>query len=144
MNYQSRLSLPITTVFQMPLSATTEIASRRDSGIVTVQPSEQEDPREANATQTLEPTVLPKIVRCLAAALQPEQILLFGSYAYNEPNEDSDIDLLVIVSHSDEPGYRRAREAYRALRGVLVPVDVIVMTSEEVQRKRNVCSSLVS
>ena len=111
---------------------------------MTVQSSRHEEPRKASATQTLSPTVLPDIVQRLATALKPEQILLFGSYAYGEPNEDSDIDLLVIVSHSDEPGYRRAREAYRALRGVLVPVDVVVMTNEEVRRKRNVRSSLVS
>ena len=27
--------------------------------------------------------------------LQPEKIILFGSYAYGEPHKDSDIDLLV-------------------------------------------------
>lgn len=109
-----------------------------------VQPSKQEEPKGANTVQLLAPAMLPEIVKRLVTALKPEQILLFGSYAYGEPTEDSDIDLLVIISHSDEPGYRRARDAYRALRGVLMPVDVIVMTCEEVQRKRNVRSSLVS
>jgi uncharacterized protein len=28
---------------------------------------------------------------------QPERIILFGSYAYGQPNEDSDVDLLVIL-----------------------------------------------
>ena len=27
--------------------------------------------------------------------LKPDRIILFGSYAYGEPNEDSDIDLLI-------------------------------------------------
>lgn len=57
---------------------------------------------------------------------------MFGSYAYAEPNTDSDIDLLVIVSQFDEPGYRRARVAYKALRGIAMPIDVLVMTGEEV------------
>ena len=69
---------------------------------------------------------------------------MFGSYAYGEPNEDSDIDLLVIVSQSDEPRYKMARVAYKALRGIGIPTDVIVMTREEIQRKLNVRSSLVS
>ena len=77
-------------------------------------------------------------------ALKPEQIFLFGSYAYGKPNRDSDVDLLIVISHSDEPSYRRSRGAYRALRGILIPTDVIVMTNEEVQRKRAVRSSLVS
>jgi hypothetical protein len=65
------------------------------------------------------------------------------SYAYGEPNADSDIDLLVIVPQSDEPRYRRARVAYKALRGLGIPKDILVMTREEVERKKNVVSSLV-
>ena len=30
--------------------------------------------------------------------LQPEKIILFGSYAYGEPTKDSDIDLLVVTN----------------------------------------------
>ena len=65
--------------------------------------------------------LLSEIRRRLVAALKPEQIILFGSYAYGEPTEDSDIDLLVIVAQSDEPRYRRSRSAYRALRGMGIP-----------------------
>lgn len=88
--------------------------------------------------------LLEQITQKLAVTLNPEQIILFGSYAYGEPNEDSDIDLMVIVSHSDEPRYRRSRPAYRALRGIRIPTDVIVVTREEVKRKINVKSSLIS
>jgi len=28
---------------------------------------------------------------------QPDSIILFGSYAYGTPNEDSDMDLMVIM-----------------------------------------------
>ncbi|MBE9159198.1 nucleotidyltransferase domain-containing protein [Nodosilinea sp. LEGE 06152] len=87
--------------------------------------------------------LLDSITQHLVAALQPEQIILFGSYAYGEPNEDSDIDLLVIVSQSDEPGYRRARVAYKALRGLGIPKNILLMTRTEVDRKKNVASSLV-
>lgn len=91
----------------------------------------------------LTPDLLDSITQRLVAALQPEQIILFGSYAYGEPNEDSDIDLLVIVSQSDEPRYRRARIACKALHGIAMPTDVLVMTREEVQRKLNVRSSFI-
>ena len=50
----------------------------------------------------------------------------------------------MIVSESDQPRYRRSREAYRALRGISVPTDVIVVTREEVKKKVNVRSSLIS
>ena len=42
--------------------------------------------------------LLNDIKKGLVAALNPEQIFLFGSYAYGEPTEHSDIDLLVICS----------------------------------------------
>jgi len=38
---------------------------------------------------------IPLIVEELKKA-EPEKIILFGSYAYGEPNENSDIDLFVI------------------------------------------------
>ncbi|MEB3119900.1 MAG: nucleotidyltransferase domain-containing protein [Snowella sp.] len=88
--------------------------------------------------------LLTQIVQRLVESLHPEQIILFGSHAYGEPNEDSDVDLLVIVSESNEPRYRRSPKAYRALRGISIPTDVIVMTREEVKKKVNVRSSLIS
>ena len=88
-------------------------------------------------------TELEKIVSRLVETLHPEQIILFGSYAYGLPNQDSDFDLLVIVSKSDQPRYRRSRLAYWALRGISFPTDVIVMTREEVNKKLTVRSSLV-
>jgi predicted nucleotidyltransferase len=88
--------------------------------------------------------LLDDITQRLVSALNPEQVILFGSYAYGEPTEDSDIDLLVIISDSDEPRYRRARQAYKALHGISIPKDILVMTRAEVERKATVASSLVS
>jgi uncharacterized protein len=93
--------------------------------------------------QVLSLQLLEEIVRRLVDVLKPEQIILFGSHAYGEPNEDSDIDLLVIVAESDEPRYRRARVAHRALRGMGVSKDIIVMTRREVADKVGVTSSFV-
>ena len=88
--------------------------------------------------------LLDSITQRLVTNLNPEQIILFGSYAYGEPTEDSDIDLLVIVAHSDEPRYRRSRQAYRVLRGIGISKDILVMTRAEVERKANVPSSLIN
>jgi uncharacterized protein len=35
--------------------------------------------------------------RAVAREFRPEMIVLFGSYAYGTPTEDSDVDLLVIM-----------------------------------------------
>jgi predicted nucleotidyltransferase len=92
----------------------------------------------ANLTNEL----LDTIVQRVAASTHPDKIYLFGSHAWGEPDESSDVDLFVVVSRSDQPSYRRAVPVYRALRGLGVPVDVIVQTRSEVERSRSVRSSL--
>ena len=62
--------------------------------------------------------------------INPEKIILFGSYADGKPNEDSDIDLL-IVQDTDKPINKRALEVRRCLRGLKIPMDILVYTSDE-------------
>jgi len=92
--------------------------------------------------QALEPNILDEMVRRLVAELQPEQIILFGSYAWGEPNEDSDIDLFVIVPDNDEGRIERIHRAHRCVSGLGMPVDVLVRTRSRVERFRNVYASL--
>lgn len=67
----------------------------------------------------------------LVEAFDAEGIYLHGSHAYGDPDPDSDIDLLVIVEASPDPPHRRATHAYRALRGVGLPIEVKVVTRAE-------------
>ena len=46
---------------------------------------------------------------------QPERVVLFGSYAYGQPTEDSDVDLLVIMDTRDTRSTRRPRFANRSV-----------------------------
>jgi predicted nucleotidyltransferase len=87
--------------------------------------------------------LLDEIVQRLVQGLKPEKVILFGSHAYGEPTEDSDIDLLVIVSESNEPRHHRARTAYDALWGMTAPTEVLVLTRQEVERSSTVIASLV-
>lgn len=86
--------------------------------------------------------LLDEVTARLAAEFQPEQVWLFGSYAWGEPDEDSDLDLLVVVSHSDETPVRRSQRAHRCLRGLGIAKDVLVKTRAELDRFRHVRSSL--
>jgi len=80
----------------------------------------------------IDDTVLNEIVRRLVEAVDPDRIILFGSRARGDARPDSDIDLL-IIKDSDQPGYRRAILAYRALTGMGIPKDIIWRTPAEVQ-----------
>lgn len=90
----------------------------------------------------LEPKMLEEIAHRVAAELRPERIILFGSHAWGEPTNDSDVDLLIILGEKTEPGYRMARRAYRALRGLRVPVDFVIRSHAEVEENRNIPASL--
>lgn len=39
---------------------------------------------------------LVRLTERLVAAYNPEKVVLFGSYAYGKPTEESDIDLLIV------------------------------------------------
>jgi predicted nucleotidyltransferase len=88
--------------------------------------------------------LLEEIVKRLTEGLHPDKIILFGSHAYGKPNDDSDIDLLIVIPQSDEPRYRRARQAYRCLRGLTAPTELVVVTRQEVEQALNVPVSLIT
>jgi predicted nucleotidyltransferase len=86
---------------------------------------------------------LEEITRRLVAEFTPETIILFGSHAWGQPDESSDLDLLVVVPESDQTPPRRAAQPYRCLREVPVPLDIPVRTRDDVERSRQVPASLV-
>ena len=88
--------------------------------------------------------MLQDIVHRLIAEFDPEQIYLFGSYAWGKPTEDSDLDLLVIVSESNERPTARATRGYRAMRGIMVPMDILVKTRSEVEDVAAISGTLVA
>jgi uncharacterized protein len=75
--------------------------------------------------------VINEVKNRLVKAYDPLAIYLFGSYAWGHPTEDSDLDLLVVVKHSDEKSYKRPVLGYHVLFGLEIPKDIIVYTKEE-------------
>lgn len=83
--------------------------------------------------RTADVHVLSEVVRRIIKSAQPEKIILFGSAVRGEMDSHSDLDLLVIV----QPGTHRRQTAqtiYRNMIGVGHPVDVIVVTPEDIRR----------
>jgi uncharacterized protein len=74
--------------------------------------------------------VIHRYARAIAERFQPDKIILFGSYAYGTPHEDSDVDLLVIKptwnQHSLAVQIRWALSAP-------FPMDLIVRTPKEMK-----------
>ncbi len=79
---------------------------------------------------------LDEIVRRIVAVAQPEKIILFGSAARGRIGPHSDVDLLVIKGGQVHRGHL-TEEIYMNLRGVRYPVDVIVVSPEDVEIYRH-------
>ncbi len=69
----------------------------------------------------------------IAREFKPDCIILFGSYAYGKPTEDSDVDLLVVLPFEGKP-LRKALEI-RHKANPLIPVDLLVRTPEQVKER---------
>ena len=78
--------------------------------------------------------VIQRVVSQLVAAYAPQQVILFGSYAYGVPDRDSDIDLL-IIKDTEEPFLKRMVSVSEATDGAHkgIPCDAFVLTPDELQ-----------
>ena len=82
-------------------------------------------------------------LRVLAEEFQPQEIILFGSYAYGAPNDSSDIDLLVVkpIERSALKDALAIRRRWRELRKRLpyIPIGLLIESParhrERLQRK---------
>lgn len=75
-----------------------------------------------------------KVLECLKR-YNPEQIIVFGSYARGEADERSDLDV-VIIKQTEKRFLDRLIEAARCLDNDLGKVDVFVYTREEFEEMR--------
>ncbi len=83
-----------------------------------------------------------EVVRRLVEVYHPVEIYLFGSYAWGHPNEESDLDLLVVIEKSDQKRYERPVAGLLALFGLNISKDLIVSTCDEFSRSATDLSSL--
>jgi len=76
-------------------------------------------------------TILADVTRRIIKVASPQRIILFGSAVTGKMNQDSDLDILVIMRG---PVHRRqlAQRIYRNLHGVSLPVDIIVATEDDI------------
>ena len=77
----------------------------------------------------------------LVAAYDPEEIYLFGSYAWGTPDKESDLDFVIVLEQTDISFYERPYKAYDVLMDLAVPNDVIVWTRAEFDKRRGTVGS---
>ena len=79
---------------------------------------------------------LERLLRKLIAGYAPRQVYLFGSHAYGEPDEHSDLDLLIVKETNQTPFERRV-EVRRIVQDIKrrTPIQPLVITPQELHRR---------
>jgi predicted nucleotidyltransferase len=89
--------------------------------------------------------IIEEIVERIKKEYQPEKIVLFGSYAYGEPHEDSDIDLF-IIKDTDKRRIDRFVEVKKLVYDPnrKISVSPIVYTNQELRERLKIKDFFVS
>lgn len=89
------------------------------------------------------PEILGEVTKRLIQTYDPLETYLFGSYAWGTPDEDSDLDLLVIVATSDEKSHIRSISGRRALWRLGIAKDLIIYTQDEFDKRMTDPTTLI-
>ena len=84
---------------------------------------------------TIDSNKLTDVVHRIVEVAQPDRIILFGSAVRGKMGPNSDLDMLVVKSGVHRR--RLAQAIYRHLIGVGFPVDIVVVTPEDIDRYGN-------
>ena len=84
--------------------------------------------------------LLDQMVQAIVAEVDPEQVILFGSYARGDAREDSDVDLVVVEAEPFGKTRSRRLEAarvYESVAGFDALTDILIYSRDEVDHWRD-------
>ena len=87
-------------------------------------------------------TAIRRMTNRIAKRFKPDKIVLFGSHARGTAGLDSDVDLLVVMQLTSTRRHQ-ATAIDKSLMGIKMPVDVIVVTPEDVERCKDQVGSII-
>ena len=87
--------------------------------------------------------LLNEITKRLAESIQPERIYLFGSHAAGKADDDSDVDLLIVVPDTNQSCHDLALKGRANMRDLIIPMDLVVCTHSEIEKWKNVKCTLI-
>ena len=90
--------------------------------------------------------VVEPYLRIIVERFHPQKLVLFGSQASGQPDEHSDVDLLVVRDGiaSEKQGVLEILKAFRYVRGPRPPFTIVCRQPETVAREMNVPGSTTS
>lgn len=79
--------------------------------------------------------LIKKLTTALASYHEIEQAYIFGSFANKTHDNDSDIDLLIVATTSEN--FVERNQKYSELLNIYAPMDILVYTKEEFLKIKN-------
>ena len=70
-------------------------------------------------------------IQRLVKAYKPLKIYMYGKYAWGTPDDDDDLNLLVIIESSNEKVYKRGDRAFDTLLSLEIPKNIVIFTKQE-------------
>ena len=86
-------------------------------------------------------SVIGKMVQRIVRRFWPEQVILFGSYARGDANEDSDVDFLVVMPVQGSKAEQEVRIGV-ALHDFPVAKDIVVSTPDEFAWRKDIVGTI--
>jgi predicted nucleotidyltransferase len=86
---------------------------------------------------TISDELIDRMAQRIVREVDPEKIVLFGSWARGEANNESDVDLLVVEREPFGPNRSRRQEAariWRCLSEFRIPTDILVYSTDELNQ----------
>ncbi|GAB0056040.1 hypothetical protein SIID45300_00339 [Candidatus Magnetaquicoccaceae bacterium FCR-1] len=82
----------------------------------------------------------------IVETVHPERIVLFGSHARGDTNDDSDIDLLVVVEDGfqERSRWKELQKIRRKLASFPLPKDILLYSREEVARWQHSANHIIT
>jgi predicted nucleotidyltransferase len=75
------------------------------------------------------PQKVKAVVDKIVEVARPRKVILFGSYVRGDMTVNSDLDVMVVESRVEDPRKESVR-IRRALRGILMPMDILVVQED--------------
>ena len=86
-------------------------------------------------------SMIPSLMKRIVEEYKPAKVILFGSYAYGEPTEDSDIDILVVNYNRLNPEEILKKEKM-ILKDIFHPVQLFCVSDEEFLETKDVIGGI--
>ncbi len=82
--------------------------------------------------------IIAQISSILVTGIDAKQVYLFGSYAQNRANEESDIDIFVVADLNGKKKIEITQQARRLLlKKIFMPVDILVCDSKDFDNRKD-------